>query len=294
MQVRFNNGIGISVSGTLTAVGTPGTGILFTRNGTSLWYGLTFQGAGTGTFDHCTVEYASYGIYAVSTGTLSVANTILRNNSYGIYALNGTVIFLRDQIINNTIYGVYLSGTTPVFGSSLSEWNDIYGNGSGAPGRDLRNSVTDIAAHYVYWGTEEWNVIETMIWDDHDDSALGLVSYVPFAIFGHGGEITAVPGTTPDEAIPARFELFQNVPNPFNPSTVIQFDLTTPAPVRLVVFNVAGDLVATLLETRMPAGHHRITWPAVDDRGRQLPSGVYVYRIEAGALTATKRMLLVR
>ena len=61
----------------------------------------------------------------------------------------------------------------PVFGSSLSEWNDIYGNGSGTPGRDLRNGVTDIVARYVYWGTEEWNVIETMIWDDHDDSALG-------------------------------------------------------------------------------------------------------------------------
>ncbi len=87
VQVRLNNGIGIDVSGTLTAVGTPGTGILFTRNGTSLWYAMNFQGTGTGTFDHCTIEFASYGIYADGTGTVSVANTILRNHSYGVYAI---------------------------------------------------------------------------------------------------------------------------------------------------------------------------------------------------------------
>ena len=69
--------------------------------------------------------------------------------------------FVRNRIINNTDYGIYLSGAEPTFGTSLSEWNDIYGNGTGQPGRDLRNGVTTSMPRYVHWGTLDHEQILT-------------------------------------------------------------------------------------------------------------------------------------
>ena len=89
--------------------------------------------------------------------------------------------------------------------------------------------------------------------------------------------------------VPEAFALAQNYPNPFNPSTEIRFDLPEAVEVRLVIYDVQGREVARLVNGSLSAGHHRVTWDA-----RQMPSGVYVYRIEAGAFVETRRMVLLR
>jgi hypothetical protein len=85
------------------------------------------------------------------------------------------------------------------------------------------------------------------------------------------------------------FELHQNYPNPFNPRTTIQFTLDKPAFVRLDVFNVAGQRVATVFAKHMPAGTHRHTWMPEGQA-----SGVYFYRLKSGERTVTKRMVLLK
>ncbi|MEZ4702787.1 MAG: T9SS type A sorting domain-containing protein [Rhodothermales bacterium] len=88
---------------------------------------------------------------------------------------------------------------------------------------------------------------------------------------------------------PATFHLSQNYPNPFNPSTRIQFALNDAAPVRLAVYDLLGREVRTLVDATRAAGTHTVTFDAGD-----LPSGVYFYRIEAGAASETRRMVLMK
>jgi unsaturated rhamnogalacturonyl hydrolase len=97
------------------------------------------------------------------------------------------------------------------------------------------------------------------------------------------------------EAPPAlSMKLEQNVPNPFNPTTTIGFSLAEALPARLIVYDVAGRRVKTLVDETTTAGPHRVTWDGTDDAGRRVASGVYFYRLTAGASTETKKMMLLK
>jgi hypothetical protein len=100
-----------------------------------------------------------------------------------------------------------------------------------------------------------------------------------------------VTGITDDQAqqIPATFNLGQNYPNPFNPSTTIKFSLPVASNVKLIVFNLLGQTVATLSDNYMTAGTYRVRFDA-----GQFASGVYFYRLEAGTFISQKKMMLLR
>jgi flagellar hook assembly protein FlgD len=84
-------------------------------------------------------------------------------------------------------------------------------------------------------------------------------------------------------------------PNPFNPSTTISYGLPGPSAVNLEVFDVAGRLVRRLKNgTVESAGFHQVTWQGRDDRGNELGSGVYLYRLTVGKVVKTRAMTLVR
>jgi hypothetical protein len=89
--------------------------------------------------------------------------------------------------------------------------------------------------------------------------------------------------------VPNTATLYQNYPNPFNPETTISFDLTKTGEVRLTVYNITGQTVATLLDGASKAGHHSITFDA-----GVLPSGLYFYRLEAGKFCATRKMMVMK
>ncbi len=89
--------------------------------------------------------------------------------------------------------------------------------------------------------------------------------------------------------IPSEFRLYQNHPNPFNPTTTVTFDLPQPAGVKLVITNSIGQTVATVVDRTMDAGRHSV---AVD--GTSLPTGVYFYRITAGDRSDVGKMLLMK
>ena len=94
-------------------------------------------------------------------------------------------------------------------------------------------------------------------------------------------------------ALPQGFALGQNYPNPFNPSTIIPYQLPTAAPVRLEVFNVLGQRVATLVDEERPAGFHAVAWDATNAAGQAVAAGVYMYRLIAGGEQHTRRMVLI-
>ena len=92
-----------------------------------------------------------------------------------------------------------------------------------------------------------------------------------------------------EQNTPVSFSLEQNYPNPFNPTTVIRFQLPTAGYVRLSVFNLFGQEVATLASGNRSAGSHIVGFNAQD-----LSSGVYLYRLTAGAFSVTKKLVLMR
>jgi hypothetical protein len=90
------------------------------------------------------------------------------------------------------------------------------------------------------------------------------------------------------------FRLLQNHPNPFNPSTTIEYVLPAASWVLITVYDTRGRLVARLADEDQQAGPHAIVWNGLDTSGTPLPSGVYFYRLEAGKLTQTRKMIILR
>ncbi len=127
----------------------------------------------------------------------------------------------------------------------------------------------------------------------------GWMYHYKIAAVDHtGNESTAAsPGqVTGDDlpAIPGSYALYQNAPNPFNPTTVIRFDLPEDAEVRLCIFNVKGELIAKIVDRRMKRGSKEVTWDARDKHGRKVSSGIYFYRLTAGDFRQTRKMALMR
>ena len=89
-------------------------------------------------------------------------------------------------------------------------------------------------------------------------------------------------------------ELMQNVPNPFNPSTVIRYELGVAGPVELGIYDLAGRLVDTVFSGQEEQGRHEHVWQGRDASGHAVATGVYVYRLKAGDVVETRRMTLAK
>lgn len=94
--------------------------------------------------------------------------------------------------------------------------------------------------------------------------------------------------------LPKRFALHANFPNPFNPTTVIKYDLPKASEVRLVVYDVLGRRVRTLVEAQMSPGFHTQLWDGKDARGMALASGLYFVRLQADGFKKTHKMTLLQ
>jgi len=110
----------------------------------------------------------------------------------------------------------------------------------------------------------------------------------------HTTSFTGVGGQLASASTPSSFKLHQNFPNPFNPATMIQYDLPQPGRVKVEVFNILGQRVKTLVDEFQQAGYRSALWDGRNAAGGEVASGVYFYRIAAGDFNSVKRMTLVR
>jgi hypothetical protein len=90
--------------------------------------------------------------------------------------------------------------------------------------------------------------------------------------------------------LPGTYKIFPNYPNPFNAGTRIQFQTPVPGAVRLVIFNIRGERIHGMI-MNYEKGNHSIHWDGADNAGKQVPGGLYFYRLEAGAAVANGKML---
>jgi hypothetical protein len=228
--------------------------------------------------------------------------------------------------VNPNVDGVasftFSNGNTATFGADLFALNGGCPTPRNYDGSDVTTGVNAIATHKYVSGatvgknamimnkntTDDWNTIwQGFSWFDirqafntsplnnTPDIALArriLNAALPAGCVKAEGP-TDVPAET--EAVPAVSMLHQNVPNPFNPTTVIKFNLARDGHVRLQIFDVAGHMVKTLVNGNMNRGYNQsVTWNGLDDGGRHVVSGVYFYQLVTDDLTATKKMVMLK
>ncbi len=106
----------------------------------------------------------------------------------------------------------------------------------------------------------------------------------------------SVPVAVGDDGVvmPEEFALQQNVPNPFNPATTIDYYVPQASRVTVQIFNVKGQLVRTLVDSPMGAGPRSATWDGRNNTGQQVATGVYFYRLAARGISETRKMVLLR
>jgi hypothetical protein len=199
------------------------------------------------------------------------------------YLAAGSLTF--ENAAGGTVYWRLSWGGGGYTGSNLgSTTNDANGNfgppvAGPAPSADGRALLFNKAA----------NASSTTNSDDYDLTAAE-------AVFtnndGNGFTVQSTATGISDLAAGAR--LFQNLPNPFNPTTSIDFEIAGPARATLEIYDVRGALVATLLDRDVPAGPHRARWDGRDSSGRAVSSGVYYYRLRAGNFENSRKMVLLR
>jgi len=117
--------------------------------------------------------------------------------------------------------------------------------------------------------------------------------------YAETGIVNDVQNDENNNTVPKDFELSQNYPNPFNPTTSIEFSLPVASTVQLVVYNILGQQVATLINEQRSSGNHSVLWNATDSNGMQLSSGIYLYKMKANGNNGTsysqvKKMVLLK
>ena len=137
---------------------------------------------------------------------------------------------------------------------------------------------------------------------DPDSGYFSLAEGSPCIGTGHDGANMGALGIGCDalsndetsSIAPVSFVLHQNYPNPFNPVTTIQYELPENSFVNIRIYDLKGRLVNTLVSKGQTAGYKAIKWAGVDDKGKAVSAGIYLYEIQAGNFRETKKMVLLK
>lgn len=199
-------------------------------------------------------------------------------------------------------------GTTMAF---FTYWRWYALNGNSTDDTWVVDISGDGGATWLPWERVSANVNQwTKVTKSVTDVLNPLPRYVQFRFvacdLGSGGLVEAAvddlamdtfnanPVDVAGGPLPIRTELSQNSPNPFNPKTMIHFTLSNPAQTRIEVFDASGRMIRTLLDEARPAGANQVAWDGLDDAGRSVGSGVYFYRLKAGAFEQSRRMTILK
>ena len=104
----------------------------------------------------------------------------------------------------------------------------------------------------------------------------------------------AALGSVDGYAIPEQFSLHQNYPNPFNPITTLRYDLPEDGLVNIIIYDMLGRQVKTLINQTQDAGYRSVIWDATNDYGKPVSAGIYLYQIQSGEYISTKKMVLLK
>jgi len=154
------------------------------------------------------------------------------------------------------------------------------------------DSVLEIARHYVLntmamseqeltqYGLEEWDVY---LASDHMPRVVDI-----------SGVDTGSMGADGESFVPEGFQIYPAYPNPFNATTRIRYNVPKDTDVRITIYDILGREIRKLVNTTQDAGYQSVIWDSTDEFGRSVGTGIYLYQIQAGDFSQTKKMLLLR
>ena len=93
---------------------------------------------------------------------------------------------------------------------------------------------------------------------------------------------------------PTEFSLKQNFPNPFNPTTSIRYDIAETANAQLIIYNMLGQEVRTLVSGKQDVGYYEVSWNGLNDAGQPVATGIYIYHLQAGHYSKTMKMAFIK
>jgi hypothetical protein len=217
---------------------------------------------------------------------------VVGGKSYVVSAWVKTSDIKKDSVFNASSQ----LGFTATFHSKLfadrGGWNEI-------GGADYRFTLKDASTDWTqyFWivtvpvdakaisvRARTWPLwTGTSYWDD---MMVNGIENAPTSV----RELPTANGTL----LPSQYSLEQNYPNPFNPTTNIVYNLANSGPVKLEVFNIIGQKVATVVNEVQNAGTWNVRWNGSDAAGKQVSSGIYLYRLTTGSFVSTKKMMFIK
>ena len=186
-----------------------------------------------------------------------------------------TVNDASENSNNGTIYGATWSTDSPISSKT------IVANMYKVPYHHIEHYMHEAGVELIS-GT--WNIIATD--GKYDVSATNG----PFTLTIDGSKLDV----NESDLVPASFALYANYPNPFNPTTTISYDLPEQTQVTLGIYDLLGKQIKTLVNQSQDAGNKIAVWDGTDNLGRQVSAGVYLYQIQAGDFSQTRKMLLLK
>jgi len=265
------------IEGCVTAITGAGDGGFFLQDAEAAWSGIQVYGSNVG---------------------IEVGMTVMVNGEMTEYYDDWTELLVGEDYPGSFVdvmgTGCVINPITPTIGEAFDE-----------PYEGVLCSFFDVMCTAETSGYGEWEISDgtdfgfiddMLLYPDTFYAVLGQCYHVTgIMYFSYGnfkleprnfGEIVETACTLIE---PSNWSLDANYPNPFNPTTTINFSIAEPCQVSLSVFNMAGQQVATLVNSDLSAGTHSVNFD-----GSNLTSGIYFYMLQAGDFTATHKMVLVK
>ena len=252
--------------------------------------------------------YGGAGIW-VENSSISISNSLIVNNSTehmgsptgagGIEVTNSYLFFDGNTMYNN--YGgaiLFKDGAIGTVINSIFWENDITLMEYGSMELSTLNvSFSDIQGEW----DGEGNIDADPLFCLSDSTDFTLAENSPCVSTGENGADMGAFNigcdamlSTNNNVLPFHHNLYQNYPNPFNPFTTIRYDLPKNAFVNIIIYDMMGRQVTTLISDQQSAGHKSVQWNATHHKGEPVSAGIYLYMIQVGDFRQVKKMILIK
>jgi hypothetical protein len=250
----------------------------YTGSKWTLRYAYSTDGGGSWSMDHVLASSESYNYMApdlFGDGQGSTMRVCYLEHYY--------LFQIPDPIRVGNIYYAYATSSDP------GNWQGETKISDHLAGNDFQNTVLDgrnvcQGTNYPIGGGQFWVWCRGIVYAGWGFSNL----------YFDGSSWTDVEAENEEEAAPSGFSLSNNYPNPFNPETKIGYSLSKSSQVKLEIFNVLGQRIRTLVDEHQTAANREVVWDGKDENGKEVSSGVYLCKLQAGDLVQTKKMVLIK